>query len=61
MDKHKGKKLRTAKEIAEYLGCSVRTVYNYIKQQLPVYRPGRGRLMAWTGELDAWETAHPQK
>ena len=51
------------KDIASYLGMSVRTVQRYEKQaRLPVRRKGAGKqgtVLATIEELDAWVNARP--
>ena len=52
-------RLNTWKEIAEYLGVSLRTAENYEQQKgLPVHRMGsdRSRVWAYRAELDAWKS-----
>ena len=59
-----GKKvLKSWKEIARHMGCSVRTVQRWeIDFQLPVHRPkgrGRGAVIAAYSELDSWVISRP--
>lgn len=54
--------LTSWKEIACYMGASVRTVQRWEMQGLPVWRPSRIRhkvsIMAYTDELNSWTVAH---
>src|SRR5580704_18049886 len=54
----KGTRLDSWKAIADYLGLEVRSVQRWESERgLPVHRvPGekRGRVFAFTSELDAW-------
>src|ERR1022692_164704 len=53
------REVNTWQQIADYLGLSVRAVQNYEKAAgLPVHRlagQSRGRVWAYTDELDAWK------
>lgn len=54
--------LQSWKEVATYLGVSVRTVQLWERtRSLPVRRlPGpNGRILAVPAEIDSWRTAHP--
>ncbi len=57
----RGRKLHSWKEVAAYLGVTVRSAQRWEKTGgLPVRRLGRGRsarVVAFTGELDAWVRA----
>jgi len=58
MQKENGKKLSSWKEIADYLGYSVRSCRRLEKKTgLPIYRVGSGRnprVFAFSNELDSW-------
>ena len=48
-------KLYTAEEIAEFLGCARRTVYNYVKNGMPKIQYGeRGTLLFKKDEVLKW-------
>jgi len=57
-ERHSGDRLNSWKEIAQYLGRSVRTVIRWeVEQGLPVHRQlhdKRGAIHAYKSELDAW-------
>jgi hypothetical protein len=57
------RELSSWKEVAAYLGVSVRTAQNWeIEKQLPVNRLGsaRGRISVTTAELDDWKQSNLQ-
>lgn len=56
------RELSSWKEIAAYLGVSVRTAQNWeAEKQLPITRLGpRGRILATTAGLDAWKQSNLQ-
>jgi predicted DNA-binding transcriptional regulator AlpA len=55
--------LTSWKEVAQYMGCGVRTVQRYEREfGLPIRRPtgkARGSVMATRAEIDAWVKAAP--
>src|SRR5690348_15924187 len=57
-ERHPGDRLNSWKEIAQYLGRSVRTVIRWeVEQGLPVHRQlhdKRGAIHAYKSELDVW-------
>ena len=61
-DRRREEPLTTWKEIAAYLGVTVRTAQKWErKRALPVHRVpgGRGRVWAKPAELDAWQSSAP--
>jgi hypothetical protein len=54
-------KLESWKEIAAFIGRDVRTAMRWAQQGMPVHRvPGakRGRIFAYSSEIDAWLNGH---
>lgn len=58
----RGRELQTWKEIGEYLSVTPRTAQAWEQERgLPVHRlpGGRGRVIAYTGEIDEWKRTVP--